>query len=810
MKRLIFLFAALTHITINISARQINFDYGESYSVDSLQKYIYSTTISPSWEKDGASFCYFFEDESGVHHYLVNPVKKKKTRLFDGADFYLKLSGFTGKEYDRKRHKIYARVEGTKNGAKILFQDSGKSFYYYLNTKQLEEIPREEKKYTPYLKNPYPWRKYSEDSTYYVYGQNHNLFLQKNGLPDDEALQLTFDGEPFYSYVNSSPFINTDGTLIADDISLLLSGNNEAKKTVSIRGNALAQPSSGDKENEMAEKRSTSLAYWANDSKNLVIIREDKRRVREMAVINSLAQPRPEYKRYKFPIPGDKYVPQYELFLFDAARGEGRKIDVSKYPDQKLEYARMIPGENSRYVYFLRKSRSCDQIDLCRLDAQTGEFNELITETCSPHFNVPLFSFHILNDGKDIIWWSERSGYGQYYLYDGDGKLKNPITDRSFVAGPIHSIDTLGRSFIFEAYGEDKTINPYYRQYYDVRFDGTRCTLLTPGNGYHDISLSPDRKFLIDSYSRMDMPPKNILRDRQGSTIMELEQASLKDVLERGFKFPEIVQMKSKDGETDLYGVVYRPFNLDKTKKYPIISNVYPGPITDLVPQSFTIDDNYNQSLAQQGFIVINFGYRGASPYRGKEFHNWGYGNLRDYALEDDKHVIEQLAEKYPYIDKDRVGIYGHSGGGFMATSAILTYPEFYKVAVAASGNHDNRIYTQYWGETYQGVKMDRETTGDSTSYIFSVDMPTNLELADRLKGKLLLITGDVDINVHPAQTFRMADALIKANKRFDMMVLPGKDHGLGDRYYTNLVHYYFIEHLLGKKITDADILHHE
>lgn len=794
MKQSLFLFFALILLAVQaFSQSSADLEYAERFSSDSLQKYVHSTSVYPSWEKGSSRFCYSFEDESGIRHYLVNPEKREKTLLFNEPDFFRKLTEFTGKEYDPKTHKIYARVEGKKNSRKVFFNDSGKTFSYDVKTKQLEEVQEKETKRKPYIPNPYPWRKYSQDSTYYVFGFNHNLYLQKKGAPDEEATQLTFDGEPFYSYVNNITFINTDGTLISDDMDLLFPNRGGAANNQKDENN-----------------KSLPLAYWVNGEKNLVLLREDKRLVREMSVTNSLSEPRPTLKRYKFPIPGDKHVPQYELHLFDAVTGTGKKIDVYKYPDQKLEYARLRPDDNSRYIYFLRKSRTCDQIDLCRLDAETGEFKELISETCSPHFNVPLFSYHILNDGKDIIWWSERSGYGQYYLYDSQGNLKNQITNRPFVAGLVHSIDTIGRSFIFEAYGEDKKINPSYRQYYSVNFDGSECILLTPGNGYHDISLSPDRKFLIDSYSRMDMPHKNVLRDRKGRTVMELEQASLKALLDKGFKFPEIAKMKSKDGKTDLYGVIYRPFNLDETKKYPIISNVYPGPITDLVPQSFTIDDGYNQSLAQLGFIVINFGYKGASPYRGKEFHNFGYGNLRDYALEDDKYIIEQLAAKYPYIDSDRVGIYGHSGGGFMATAALLTYPDFYKVAVAASGNHDNRIYTQYWGETYQGVKMDTVNTGDSTNYVFSVDIPTNLELADRLQGKLLLITGDVDINVHPAQTYRMANALIKANKQFDMMVLPGKDHGLGDKYYINLIRYYFREHLLGIPTKHSDIVNHK
>ena len=230
------------------------------------------------------------------------------------------------------------------------------------------------------------------------------------------------------------------------------------------------------------------------------------------------------------------------------------------------------------------------------------------------------------------------------------------------------------------------------------------------------------------------------------------------------------------------------------------------GPHVDLVPQAFTLDDNYNQSLAQLGFVVINFAYRGSGPWRGRDFHTFGYGNLRDYALADDMAAIRQIAARYPCADIERVGIYGHSGGGFMTVAAMLNHPEFYKVGVAASGNHDNNIYSQWWGETFHGVK---QTWGKDGKPHFECHIPTNIELADRLAGRLLLITGDMDNNVHPASTARLADALIRARKRFDMTVIPGADHGLGNSYYVNLIRYYFTEHLLGLPQQEIDIVKH-
>jgi len=283
---------------------------------------------------------------------------------------------------------------------------------------------------------------------------------------------------------------------------------------------------------------------------------------------------------------------------------------------------------------------------------------------------------------------------------------------------------------------------------------------------------------------------------------MELAKSDFNGLTKKGWRAPELIKVKAADGTTDLFGVLYTPTHLDPKKKYPVISNVYPGPQEDYVPRKFSIDDSYNQTLAELGFIVVQVPARGSSPIRGLKFHSYSYGNLRDYALEDDKHVIETLAADRPYMDLDRVGIYGHSGGGFVSATAILTYPDFYKVAVAASGNYDPNIYTLWWGETYHGI--------EETETGFKSKIPTTMELAGNLKGKLFLITGDIDRNVHPANTFRLADALIKNNKRFDMLVLPGKDHGLGDKYYINTIRYYFLENLLGKQSTDIDIINHQ
>lgn len=556
------------------------------------------------------------------------------------------------------------------------------------------------------------------------------------------------------------------------------------------------------------DKKEGASITWSGDSKVFYSLRQDRRNVGEGYLIDHLAEPRPTLRTYKFPMPGEKYVYTYDLHLFNAEKRSHQVVDIAKYPDQEVKVILFDFNKYPEYIYFTRKSRTCDEMDLCRVDTRTGEVFEIIHERCEPHFTEQLFECRILNGGEDILWWSERSGWGQYYLYNKDGQLKNPVTTGDFMAGRITEMDTLGRSFVFEGYGREKGINPEYRLFYKVNFDGSDLTLLTPGDGFHSIDLAKNGKYLIDNYSRVDQEPIAELRDTKGRKIMELERPDLHLLYEMGWRKPERIKVKAADGITDLYGVMYRPFDMDSTRKYPIIINVYPGPQENFVPQSFTLDDNGNESLAQLGFIVINVGFRGSCFTRGRNYHCFGYGNLRDYALADCKFVIEQLANRYSFIDLDRVGIYGHSGGGFMAAASILTYPDFYKVAVAASGNHDNNIYTKWWGETYHGVKMHEKKVEkrDSVVYSFGSKIPTTIELAKNLKGKLLLITGDMDINVHMAHTIRLANALMQANKRFDLMLIPGADHGLGSPYYVNLIRYYFVENLLGQRLDNVDM----
>jgi len=520
------------------------------------------------------------------------------------------------------------------------------------------------------------------------------------------------------------------------------------------------------------------------------------------------------------------------LWIFDSETKIGLKIELEKWKDQTI--SPYLKGDRSDEMFVIRKRRTLDELDILNVNTETGEFTVIYNEICKPYFPRSL-QLHILEDGKEFIWSSEKTGWRQLYLYDDKGNLKNKITDGNFVVGSISKIDTAGRVVYFSGFGREEGVDPYYYMYYKTNFDGSGTQLLTPEDAYHSFSMpAKSYGYFVDTYSRVDMVPKSVLRDNKGKLVMELEETDISKLLETGWQFPERFVVKAEDGITDLYGVIWKPFKFDPHRKYPIISYVYPGPQTESTTRTFSANARDNVALAQLGFVTIAVGHRGGSPQRHKYYHNYGYDNLRDYALADDKYAIEQIADRYSFIDINKVGIYGHSGGGFMSTAAILYYPDFYSCAVSSAGNHDNNIYNLPWGETHHGVKEVKKKAGskkngkeeektvrdvrgeepvfedDTTKYEidFVSKIPANQELAKNLKGHLFIIHGDIDSNVHPGNSIRMVDALMAAGKKFDFMIMPGQRHGFGkyNSYKQKLMFDYFAEHLLGDYRTNVEI----
>ncbi len=762
-----------------VFAQKANFEQAEKFSVQNMRDWVGDLGVQGNWLNDVDRFWYSFKTADGKKFSLVDAENGTREPLFDTEYMASELTKLTDEPYNAKDLPI-TNIEFKDDNVTMKFEVDDIEFTYNIDTRELvkgEEVEEEERE---------RWKNYSPDSTWIVFAKDHDLYLMEADDPDSVEIRLTEDGERWFSFAADA----------------------------------------GAEEND---ERVRAAARWFNDSEKLYVNRRDSREVEELWVIDVLEEPRPTLETYKYPMPGEENVPQDSLSIFDVETKERVDVDASKYVDQALGGAYFgygggfFMGDSSDKLYFIRRDRTWSKIDLCVVDTETGEVTELLHEVSKPYFNTRYARLAVIEDGEDLIWFSERDSWGHLYRYDSEGNLKNRITEGNFNVGNISQIDTLNRQIYFQGFGREKDVNPYYPMYYRVDFDGSNLTLLTPEDASHTFNISESSKYFVDNISRVDEVPRSVLRDNDGELVMELEKADISRLEEAGWKMPEPFTVKAADGVTDIYGVMWKPFDFDPDKEYPIITHVYPGPQTEPTPTRFSLGQNV--PLAQTGFVVVAVGQRGGHPVRSKHYHTFGYGNLRDYALEDNKYALEQLADRHSYIDIDRVGIYGHSGGGFMSTAAILSYPDFYKAAVSSAGNHDNNIYNMWWSEVHHGVKEitkevkeeeeeeveeEHESIGDDeeekeeekeTKTVFESQIPTNQELAENLEGHLLLVTGDIDNNVHPGGTLRVAEALIKANKRFDMMIFPGMRHGFGgySEYFRRMKRYYFAEHLLGE-----------
>jgi dipeptidyl aminopeptidase/acylaminoacyl peptidase len=546
-------------------------------------------------------------------------------------------------------------------------------------------------------------------------------------------------------------------------------------------------------------------------------VRRDQREVGELWVVHVTGDDRPELESYRYDMPGEEKVTQSEIVIYDLQTRTSVTVDDDPwqdqdmsitdddqfvYPDSEAPRRSLWLSEGSDELHFVRISRDRHRADVMVADATTGVARTIIEDRLNTYLETRT-PFRLANG--DLLWWSERDGWAHVYRYAADGTLRNRLTEGPWHVDGLVGVDEERGHVFLTGQGREAGEDPYYQHLYRVSLDGSGLTLLNPGDFDHRFSMGESRRYFVDSYSRVNTVPASAVFEAAGNRILDLEVADFGALDHAGYAFPEPFRAKAADGVTDIHGVMYKPFDFDEERRYPIVAYVYPGPQTESVSK-FWSTNAFEQGLAQFGMIVITLGNRGGNPDRSKWYHNYGYGNLRDYGLDDKKVVIEQLADRHDFIDLDRVGIYGHSGGGFMSTAAMLVYPDFFKVAVSSSGNHNNDVYNRWWSETHHGVKEVVDDEGNTT---FEYDIEKNSDLAANLKGKLLLTTGDVDNNVHHAGTFRMADALIRANKRFDFFVFPGQRHGYGDMsdYWYWLRAEYFVRHLLGVERDDADII---
>lgn len=768
-----------------------NWALAERYSGEKLRPYLYGSTITPGWLRNQDKFWYSFRDSTGIKFYIVDCDKRRKEPLFDSHEMAAKLSELLQKPYDAQTLPITT----------ITFEDDGKSFTfrvaeqwlrYILATKELYKIAPPSRPGDGEQtggrrggaggqgQEQQSYRNYSPDRRSYVYAQDHNLyFVEIVEDKESEPIQLSKDGVQYYSFGAAS------------------AGRQQQR-----------DEEQNEQETTGGERRVRANVTWSSDSKMFYVTRTDSRDVKELWLVNSLSTPRPTLMTYKYAMPGEEGFGVVEMWLFNREIKEFKRANVERYKHQRLFNIQWNDG--SKAIRLTRRDRPQRNLEFIELDTEKNEARVLLTESVNDAFLEIQPPRYVGRDG-DILWWSERNGWGHFYLYDSKGNFKNAVTSGPWRADSFVAMDAEKRVLWFTGYGREPGENPYYRHLYRVNLDGTGLTLLDAGNADHNSTLSPSRKYIVDSYSRPDMAPKNVLRDSDGKVILELEEMDLSRLMETGWKMPETFVVKAADGVTDIHGNMWKPFDFDPTKKYPIILHVYPGPQTEGVASTFSAISG-NQYLAQLGFIVVQIGNRGGNSRRSGAYHAFGYYNLRDYGLPDKKRGIEELAMRYPWIDIERVGIYGHSGGGFMTAAALLMPPfnEFFKVGVSSAGNHDNNVYNANWSEQHHGLKEVEFFDKDGNKQTrFEIKVPTNAEIAANLKGHLLLVHGDMDNNVHPAGTIRLVNALIRANKRFDFMLFPGQAHGFGDmtRYFNQLMYEYFAEHLLGDYYRDkADI----
>jgi dipeptidyl aminopeptidase/acylaminoacyl peptidase len=853
-------------------------NYAPNYALEArflpanMNKLVFDLSVIPRWFTLSDKFWYSYRATDGTNYYIVDPLKKSKSLLWDNVKVAAALSSLTNFPYDaqhlpvkrlklvdkdtRMRFEVEIRKDGVvPNEPEKKIQDDGsqqgnESEIKQNDDKQKEDKqteqqgqraqgssqpaePREETRILSFeydivtgkvtrLDNVEPakqkpmWASVSPDEKTVVFARGQNLYmmdagnyakaLKKAGDATIVENQLTTDGVEKFSY---------------------------ARRILPEQEDQLKKEDKGDT-NKAGIRSPAIQVHWSKDSKKFAVVRQDERKIPDFWVIHSLANPRPTLEAYPYPLPGEDAMPISQLEVLDISTKQVVVVQAKNFPEQELRIsdapllerdreelrqeqegtqegapmplsrvsARWL-SDTSDKLYFVSTNRDFRKVDVCVADTSTGVSKTLIEERSNVWLSVkPL---RLTGNGQELIWWSERDGWAHYYLFDSAGKLKNQITSGEFVTDQIVSLDEKSRILYFTANGREHNEDPYYTHLYRIGLDGSGLQSLTPGNYSHAFSAPDAGKYFADTYSRVDTAPKSVLVDAQGTHLLDLETTDVSQLLDAGFKFPEVFKVKAEDGITDLYGVMHKPFDFDPTRKYPLIEFVYPGPQTEEVNKTFS-PKSPNVPLAQLGFIVIEVGARGGSPQRNKWYDSYGYGNLRDYGLADKKVAAERLAALHPYIDLSRVGMWGHSGGGFMTAAALMQYPDFYKAGWSESGNHDNNVYNRDWSEKYHGVREEAQKDG-TEKFIYEIDK--NSDLAKNLKGHLMLTTGDMDNNVSMVNTMRVANALIRADKRFEIQVYPGMRHS-----YMPIASYvamargdFFARWLLGSYDTGADIL---
>jgi dipeptidyl-peptidase-4 len=766
-----YLFFSLTFLA---SAQRVftaaDYAHAEKFMTYNTNSLVFQNAVRPTWMADDR-FWYRNTLADGAEFVLVDPARGSRVPAFDHAKLAAALSKAAGAAYSAHQLPFQEIDLDTKF---VRFNAASKKWVCDLGGTECLSAgaaPAGEGRGRGGRGGGFgPARNdaQSPDKKHTAYIHNNNLWIRDAGT--NKETQLTFDGAKDYGYATDN-----------------------------------AGWSASDR----------AILVWSPDSKKIATFRQDQREVGEMYLVSTKVG-HPELKAWKYPLPGDAHVPMIERFIIDI---DGPTVVRLKMPpDQHRstlcdhiacrggEWSDVQWSEDSTHLAFVSTSRGHREEQMRIADAATGDIREVFAENVETFFESGngRVNWHYLPASNEIIWFSERDNWGHLYLYDAtSGKLKNQITTGEGNVTQVINVDEKTRTIFFLGVGREKGRDPYFIHFYRVGFDGKNLALLTPDNANHDVALSPDGKYFVDTFSTPDVPPISVLRDASGKQVVALEKADVSKLIAIGWKPAIPFTVKARDGQTDIYGLMFKPTNFDPGKKYPIINHIYPGPQTGSVgSRNFAAVRGDTQALAELGFIVVEIDGMG-TPWRSKKFHEAYYGDMGDNTLPDQVAGMKQLAKKYPWIDIDRAGIYGHSGGGYAAAGAMFHYPDFFKVGISEAGNHDNREYEDDWGEKWQGLLEPKTSGGDN------YDSQANQNFAKNLKGKLLLAHGTMDNNVPPYNTLLVVNELIKANKDFDLLLLPNRNHGFGNEAYMVRRRWdYFVRYLLGGEPPQGYELH--
>jgi dipeptidyl aminopeptidase/acylaminoacyl peptidase len=730
-----------------------------SYNVNPLA---YKGVVKAQWLDDGR-FWFRDVDEQGIRYVLVDPAKGTRAAAFDQVKLAAALNAASkGAIKDDAKHLALSELALADGGTSLEFTVSGSDYRCELHADAdvckrivLEDAGGKASAHS----EKHPPLTISPDKKLGAFVRDWNLWVRD--IATGAEIQLTTDGVTDFGY---------------------------------------ATDNAGWKHSDAA------ILIWSPDSKKIATFQQDQRKTGEMYLV-PVTNSHPTLKAWKYPLVGDKDVTMIERVVIDVA--SHKVVRLKMLPDQHRStlcddiachgstWDDVEWSPDDSHLVFVSTSRDHKQEWVREADTATGDVREVVGETTAKFYESGngKINWHYLAKSNEILWFSERDDWGNLYFYDfATGKLKNQVTHGPGNVTQVLHVDEGTKTVYFVGVGKEPGRDPYFQHFYSIHFDGTGQRLLTPENADHAIKVSPDGRYFVDTWSTPTEPQTTVVRSSDGKTVMEVGKQDISKLLAYGWVAPTPITVKARDGKTELYGMMFKPTHFDPSKKYPIVNHVYPGPQTGSCgSREFMAAHGDSQALAELGFVVVCIDGMG-TPWRSKTFHEAYFGNLGDNTIPDQVSGMKDLAAQYPFIDLDRVGIYGHSGGGNATAAAMFHYPAFFKVGIAESGNHDQRDYEDDWAEKWSGLEAKQP---DGTS---NYDSQANQNAVKNLKGHLLLAHGTMDDNVPPSNTLLVVDALIKANKDFDLLLIPNVPHGYGpaSQYMTRRRWDYFVRYLAG------------